>query len=427
MQPGAHPAPLLSQRNFSALWWGQLISILGDRLTYLALGGLLLEHTHRGSDARYPVLLAMLNNVMVAPVLLFAPFTGPWVDRMNLKRVLVLSDLCRALVVIAVPWAYAVTGHTGTTFALVFVLFTCNVFFLPAKSAITPEIVPPAQLLAANSLLSVAGIAATVVGALFGGWVVDHWGWPFALRLDAITYLISVGTLMMIRYAPGKHRASSSEVQWAGYLREVGQGWALVKRSAPVGLGLLTLSAVWMGGGFLQVAGNPHIQRAASVPGMERVGLLLCSLGLGSLLGTWWINTRGRNLPRPWLLGFGYILASGALVGFAVSSRFAVFAIAAFLVGAFIAPSFVLCETLLQEGVELHQRGRVFSARDFLMRLALLLSGLAAAWLTPLVGTRDTLIVCASLIGGIGVIALWWGNRNPELMRVGPPEGATTS
>ncbi|HTO91230.1 MAG TPA: MFS transporter [Candidatus Sulfotelmatobacter sp.] len=418
MQTGAHPTPLLRQRDFAALWWGQFISMLGDRLTYLALGGLLLEHTHRGTDSDYPVLLAMLNNVMVAPVLLFAPFTGPWVDRMNLKRVLVISDLCRALVVLGIPWAYTMGQRTGPTFALVFIMFTCNVLFLPAKSALTPEIVPAEQLLGANSLLSVAGIAATVVGALFGGYVVDHFGWPFAMRLDSLTYLVSVITLVLVRYSPERHAAQRPEVTWGGYLREVGEGWALIRRRAPVALGLVTLAAVWVGGGFLQVAGNPHIQRAASVPGMERVGLLLGSLGLGAMLGTWWINSRGKHLPRPMLLGAGYILASGALVAFAVSSRFAVFAIAALLVGAFIAPAFVLCETLLQEGVDLHQRGRVFSARDFLMRLALLLSGLAAAWLTPLVGTRDTLLVCAGLIAAIGMLALVWGRSNPGLMKL---------
>jgi MFS family permease len=417
MAPGERPPPLLRQHNFSALWWGQLISILGDRLTYLALGGLLLEHTHRGVDARYPVLLAMLNNVMVAPVLLFAPFTGPWVDRANLRHVLILSDLLRALVVLGIPALYAMTGHTASTFAMVFLLFTCNVFFLPAKSAITPEIVPPAQLLAANSLLSIAGIAATVVGALLGGWVVDHWGWAAAMRINSATYAVSVVSLALIHYAPSTHADGRPAISWRRYVHEVAEGWGLIRRSAPVGLGLITLSAVWIGGGFVQVAGNPHIQRAASVPGMQRVGVLLCTLGLGSLLGTWWINTRGRGVPRPLLLGFGYVLASGGLVAFAVTTRFAVFAIAAFLIGVFIAPAFVLCETLLQEGVELPQRGRVFSARDFLMRLALLLSGLVAAWLVRETGTRETMLVCAALVGGIGVLALIWGNRDPALMR----------
>src|SRR5881409_2723434 len=95
--------------NFSALWWGQLISILGERLTYLALVGLLAEHTHHFQDARSSLLLTLLANVMLAPVLLFAPFTGPWLDRRDLKRVVVYSDLLRSLLVLLIPIAYSAT------------------------------------------------------------------------------------------------------------------------------------------------------------------------------------------------------------------------------------------------------------------------------------------------------------------------------
>ena len=406
------------QRNFAALWWGQLISLLGDRLTYLALGGLLLEHTHRGSDEHYPVLLALLGNVMAAPVLLFSPFTGAWVDRMNLKRVLIISDVLRAVVVLAVPWTYALTGHTGTTFVLVFALFTCNVFFLPAKSAITPEIVPAGELLAANSLLSVAGIAATAIGALGGGWVVDHWGWPAAMQIDALTYLVSVGTIAAVRYRPADHRATVAPESARHYLREVREGWGAVRNNPHVGLALTALAAVWIGGGFMHVAGNQHIQKVASVPGMERVGVLLFVLGLGAGLGTWFVSTRGRKWPRPVLLGIGLILAGLTLIAFAVTRRFAVFAIAAFLIGTFAAPSFVLTETLLQEGTELLQRGRIFSLRDFVMRFAFILSVVAAGWLSRAFGGESTLLVAAGCLVVVGMLSLAWGRRHPVLMRV---------
>src|SRR5262245_66649189 len=118
---------------------------------------------------------------MLAPVLVFSPFTGAWVDRWNLRGVMVVSDALRAGMVALIPILYPFTHHTLPMYALVFGLFTCNVFFLPAKSAITPEIVPASQLLLANAWLAAAGIAATAVGALGGGWIVDHWGWSRAL------------------------------------------------------------------------------------------------------------------------------------------------------------------------------------------------------------------------------------------------------
>jgi MFS family permease len=340
---------LLRQRNFAALWWGQLISILGERLTYLALVGLLAEHTDHFRDAGSSWLLSVLANVMLAPILLLAPFTGAWVDRWNLKRVLIVSDILRAAIVLSIPYVYMRTHAMGLVFAQVFVLFTCNVFFLPAKSAITPDLVAPAQLLPANALLTFAGIASTAIGALAGGWVIDHWGWTRALEINAVTYLVSVGALALISYQPRVHEHEEHTRGWGGYLRDVAEGWKVLRSSSRVGLGLTALAAVWMGGGFLHVAGNQHIQRAASVPGMERLGVLMAALGLGAGLSTWWMNTRGRQAPRPIVLGTGLLLAAIGLAGFAASTIFAVFVAASFLVGAFVAPAFVLSETLLQE------------------------------------------------------------------------------
>ncbi len=426
MPEAVRSRPLLLQRDFASLWWGQLISILGDRLNYLALGGLLLEHTGRFADpTQSSILLGVLGNVMLAPVLLFAPFAGPWVDRWNHRSTMIVSDAIRCGLVLLVPLAYTATHHIGTTFTIVFLLFTCNVFFLPAKSAITPEIVPAEQLLAANTLLSIAGIAATAVGALFGGWLVDHLGWKTALWVDAATYVASVVSIALIRYRAPRHEAAPFTTV-SGYFREIGEGLLVVKRSAPVGLALTALAAVWVGGGFVHVAGNQHIQRAASVPGMERIGVLMAVLGVGSAAGTWFVNVRGRRVPRPWTLGAGLFLAGAWMVAFAVSTRFAVFAIAAFLVGFCISPAFVLTETLLQEGTDLRTRGRVFSLRDFGMRLGFQVAIWIAALLTPLFGTSAALVVAAVLVSLAGVLSIVWGQHAPELMRPGPGEAPRT-
>src|SRR6185436_14178318 len=106
----AAPPPLLRQRNFLSLFGGQLISISGERLTYLAILGLLAENTaHFQGETRSSLLLWLQGNVMVLPVLLFAPFTGPWVDRWNLKRVMVVSDALRGVIVALIPIVYGAT------------------------------------------------------------------------------------------------------------------------------------------------------------------------------------------------------------------------------------------------------------------------------------------------------------------------------
>ena len=408
--PAPSARPLLLQRDFAALWWGQLISLWGDRINYLALNGLVQQHTRDYHDpGQSSLMLSLHGTVSVLPVLMFAPFAGPWVDRWNLRHVLIVSDVLRALLVLVIPAVYAATHHAAPVWTLVFLMFTCNVFFLPAKSAMTPEIVPREQLLAANTLLAVAGIAGTVLGFAMGGWGVDHWGWSVALTLDAITYGVSVISLALVRYRPQLRQAV--EVTARGYGRELMDGLAVVRRSPPVGLALTALGAVWLGGGFVQVAGIQHIQRAASIPGAERIAGLGGAFGLGAALATWWVNARGRHLPRAAVLGTGMILAGVWLVCLAVSTRYAVFAIAAFLVGACIAPAFVLTETLVQEGTDLRQRGRVFSLRDFAMRALLLVSLAVATLLTPLLGTSATLVVAAACVASAGVLALLWRGR----------------
>lgn len=411
----AHRPPLLKQRDFASLWGGQLISILGERLNFLALQGLLLQHTKAFHDLRQSsVLLGWLGTVMLLPVLLFAPFVGPWVDRWNLRRTLLVSDTLRAMLVLLIPFGYAATHSVTVVFAAVFVLFTCNVFFLPAKSAMTPEIVPADQLLAANTLLSIAGIVATGIGALMGGWLVDHRGWKFVMWLNSATYLVSVGSLALIRYR-ARPRPVRDDTAPGGYLREILEGLDVVRRSPKVGLALVALGAVWAGGGFLQVAGIPHIQRAANVPGTERIALLMAAFAVGAALGTWFVNARARTLPRPLVLGAGLAAAGAFVAVIAVTKMFVAFAGAAFMVGLCAAPAFVLTETLLQEGAELSQRGRVFSLRDFAMRGTSQLSLWVAAAATLLLGTKVALLIAAAVVSGAGALALAWGRRSPEL------------
>jgi MFS family permease len=409
------PRPLLLQRNYFSLFSGQLVSISGERLTYIALVKLLADYTaHFQGAARSSFLLWLLGFAMLLPVLLFAPFTGAWVDRMNLRRVMISSDSLRALFVILIPVIYLTTHQIGYVFLLVFALFTCNVFFLPAKSAITPEIVPPSQLLLANTLLALAGMIGTGFTPI-GGWIVDHLGWGPALYVNGATYVVSVIALALIVYRPAIHHAERAAISVRSYVHEVAEGWRMVRVTRRLWVPLAALGAIWVGGGFLNVAGNQHIQHAAGAVDVgERLGVLMLVLVVGSALATWWVNTHGRAFPRHVTLAAGLALAAVGLVAFAVSTRFAVFAGAGFIVGVGAAPAFVLPETMLQEGTELRQRGRVFSARDFLMRLMFLGGQTVAGVAVPFIGTGTTMLVAAGMMVLVGVLAFVMGARNSE-------------
>src|SRR5262249_5166350 len=160
------------------------------------------------------------------------------------------------------------------------------------------------------SLLALAGVAATFLGSLLGGVVVDHWSWEAALVLDAISYLISVVSLALIRYHPSPPPARPAGTL-RGYLRVGAEGGEVGQRKRTVGRAMTSLGAVWIGGGVLHVAGNPHIQRAASEPGMERLGVLLACLAAGGVISTLWLNGPGKRFNATRLLGEGLMLSGG--------------------------------------------------------------------------------------------------------------------
>jgi len=406
--------PLFRQRNFAALWWGQFVSLTGERVAYLALVGMISEHTGGFRDPRSSWLLSALANVMVAPVLLFAPFAGAWIDRWNLRRVVVVCDVIRATLIVLIPFTYVASGgHLLPMYGWLFLLFTTGVFFLPAKSALTPEIVPRTQLLAANTWLSAAGIAAAALGSLAGGWMVDRWGWSRALILNGVTYGLSALALSAIRYDPARHEAHSASPTLRGYLSEVREGWSAVRASATIGMALVTLAAVWLAGGFLHVAGNLHIQNVARSPGMGRLGVLLGVLGMGAAVSAAWLNTRGGRRRPAVLLAATLCVAGLGLLVFALSTHFAMLAVAAFLVGLGAAPALMVTETALQVATEPGLRGRVFATRDFLMRSALLASVSLAGAMTRAVGARPALLVCAAIVAAVGTAVAAWARRQP--------------
>jgi MFS family permease len=349
--------------------------------------------------------------VMLAPALLFSPFVGAWIDRRNLKRLVVLSDALRGAVILLVPVVYRLGGGLALVYSLLFLLFTCGVVFLPAKSALTPELVPRSQWLAANTWLTVCGIIAAGVGSLGGGWLVDHWGWALALDLNGATYLASASAMTLIRYRPGARPPACRATGARDQLLQLREGWTTVRRTPTVGLALAALGVAWWCGGFLHVAGNLHVQRVASAPGTERIAVLMTMAGLGGGLGAWWINTHHGPGPRPRQIAAAVVVAGAGLTLFALSTRFVMLAVAALLMGLAAGPVLLVGETLLQEAVPHGLRGRVFGMRDFAMRLVLLASVAGAGWCTPALGTRRALLLCGGLAVAAGLLMLGRARR----------------
>jgi hypothetical protein len=416
----------LARPAFRGLLAGQVVSIAGDRLNYLALVALLSAHAVRVPDGGDRAsLLALLAWAMLGPSLVVSPWAGALVDRWPLVRTLLVTDFLRAFVVAAIPFAYAATGALAPVFALVALSFTLNAFFLPARSALPPHLVRPEELVAGNAMLILGGVVATLLGTVGGGPLVDRLAPPVALWLDAATYGVSVIALATILRATGEARpAPPSKLAGnvvTGAFGDTREGWRIALGTPAARLPLAAAMATWIAGGVLHVSGTTHVQQGGtSVTGL---GLLLGALALGAFTGTAAALGRERRSAalaaagrpdRRGLLVLGLVGSGLGLLAFAATHAVGVMAIAGFVVGLFAAPVFFLAETALQEAVPAGTRARVFAARDVLSRGSFLVTAAVAAPLSRARGDAFVIAAGALLLVLLGVLVPLLGRRGGE-------------
>ena len=408
---GAVSLRLFRLPSFRALWIGQLISIFGDRFTYLALLALVVE---RASDPKNPAPeLAWIPIASFLPAILFGPWIGALVDTWNTRTTLLVSDALRGILVLAIIPAVEWHG-LPVAFALVFLLYLVNTFFLPARSAILPDLVPNDSLVEANSLATLAGILATIAGSFLAGALIERSGWRIGFILDAATYFVSVGALAFIRVAPRvRPRLEGGPVRIYGALaRDVHEG-ARIALASPQVLGSIgTVALLWVAGGALHVS-MPMVIAGRGGGVISGLGAALGCAAAGMVAGTLLLAWRGRARSPEARIGVGLAGAGLALLSFAVLKNTAALAAAAFFAGVFIAFLLVTTESAIQESVGPEARARVFALRDFLARGGVLASAgvlglmLKRGWLSPAatVGAAGSILLLGGIWGGVKGLA----------------------
>lgn len=422
----AHAVRALARdRNYVSLWIGQFVSIFGDRFTYLALLAVVVA---RARDPQNPAAeLALLPLASFLPTILFGPWIGAVVDRSDTRRVLILSDLARGVAVLAMIPA-TIYGGLPALFALVFALYVANTFFLPARSAIVPLLVPAERLTEANSLATFAGVAATIAGSLAGGALIDRFGWAWGFALDAATYFVSVLALWRIRLAPGAAApvsgAAAASVDAAGadaasvdaagvavryrrLLSEIREGFSILLRTPRAWMVTITVMLLWMAGGVLHVTVPILAGAGAGESGSvaRGVGSLIAAAAVGMVVGTLGIAARGAVASPGIRLSAGLLGTGASLAAFAFVPGGAAAVGVAFLAGFFVALLLVTAETALQEAIAVEARGRVFALRDMAARIAVLATaGTAGAVVARGLPPRTAVLAAGALLAFTGLV-----------------------
>lgn len=379
--------------GISRLLFGQAISAVGSQVTFMAIP-LIAVLTLGATPAGMGVLGAVDN----LPYLLFGLWIGVFVDRTARRRVMVASDLMRALAVLSVPVAF-VTGTLSFVHLCIvaFIVGLGNIAFDVACQAHLPELVEEEHLVSANGVLQTSAGLASVGAPGLVGLLIKLAGAPVSMVIDAVTYIVSAVSLAGIQQ-PEHPRPVEDSTTW----QQIREGLEVV-RSDPrlVGLGgAAAMVSIGMNAAFAVL-----VFYLANARGFDSVmiGLIFLTFGVGGAVGALTASALSTRLGVGPVLMAGPILGALGLVLVATADGRGVVGLAELFAGALLLGLGLMAQQVLAAGVRQRLapervRGRVLGTLRFLewgsMPLGSLLGGTLGEW----TGSLPTLVVSAAFV-----------------------------
>jgi predicted MFS family arabinose efflux permease len=297
---GTMKTPLRQHPDFLRLWAGQAVSQLGSSVSIVGLP--LTAVVALGAS---PFQMGLLTGFGGLAILLFSPLAGAWADRFRRRRILILADVARGAALATIPLAAVL--HRLSLGQLYFVAAAnaaFSVFFNVTYQAYLPSLVGPDKVLEANSRLNSTESAAEIVGPGLTGLLVQLLTAPVAILLDAVSFLGSALSLLLIRSPEQRPDRSPHHKLGAEIAEGLHAAWhnpllrTLMKRTGTLYFFMGFLSSLY----FIYA-----VRQLGLSPGL--VGILISIGGASSLLGAF----AAERLVRTF--GFGPTLVTCSVVG----------------------------------------------------------------------------------------------------------------
>ena len=398
----------LRSRNYRLFFGGQSVSLIGTWITRIATSWLVYRLT--GSV----LLLGVVGFCGQIPTLLFAPFTGVLVDRMDRHRILVVTQILSMIQSFALA-ALVFTGQISVAWVLVLQVAQgiINAFDTPARQAFVVEMVEDrADLPNAIALNSMMVNASRIIGPGIGGLVIAAVGEGWCFFADGVSYIAVIVSLLVMdvvrRQIPPRNTSM---------MEELATGFRYVWQFLPV-RSALTLLAIVSTMGMPYTVLMPAIALKLLHGGPHTLGFLMTASGVGALLGALYLASRRSVLGLGRVMIFSTALFGTGLVAFSFSRVLWLSLLILPLVGAGMMVTMAASNTIIQTIVEEKLRGRVmaFFAMAFLgtAPIGSLIAGVVADRIGP---TRTV------TIGGVLclVASAWFATRLPLLRQIVRP------
>lgn len=432
---GGSALAVFRNRPFLLLWLSQLTTQVGGNMVLYGLTVLVREST--GSNTVVSILIL----TFLAPAVIFSALAGVYVDRFDRRRVLVVTNVVRAALFVAL-------AVLDQSIALVLVLNVAvsiaTTFFAPAELSMIPLLVPRSQLTAANGIFLLTLNAAFAIGFAMLGPLVAIVASPTALILVvAILYLVAAAFCWTLPAAPpglvagidgARDDAGEAVGAVAAQLRE---GVAYVRANPIVSWGLLYLGIAASIVGVLGVLGPGFAENVLGLRPRDFVVVVL-PLGVGVVVGALAVNLLQASVPRRRLIETGLIVLGVALVLITVAGPIAqlvrdvndqvpapdisgfvsvltVVVAIAFVAGVAYAAVGIPAQTELQSEIPPAVRGRVFGILNMLVSVGSFVPIIVVGPISDAIGTMPVVLVSALVVLGVGVAS--------TTLRRGPLDG----
>jgi DHA3 family macrolide efflux protein-like MFS transporter len=387
---------ILRQRPFRTLWLAQFVSVFGDVLALFGVINLITFRMHGTA-----VQVTAVTIAFALPLAVVGPVAGVFVDRWNVKRLMIASDLIRAVLILALVLARDVRG-----ICVIFVLLSAvSSFFAPAQTVTLRTLVPAEGLMAANALMSQNFYVVRIFAPSLAALLIVALGENACFYLDSLSFLFSAAMLSTLIIArPDTETSGKTLKAFAG---DFLAGNRFIFTHSGLSLVFMAMAVAM----FVLSSFSPLISiyiRDLLHAGPFSFGVISSMVGVGLILGTQVVNRVARNRAPATVVMSG-LLGLGVGVAFlGIFKDVPVAALGTFAMGLSVALVLVPAQTMAQRETPSNMMGRVSSSFLSLISLAQVLGLMLSGFLAQIMGVLLLFVASATLLALISVAGYFW-------------------
>jgi MFS family permease len=419
---------LMHRRAFRNLWIGHTISVFGDQVTLLAIPIIAVLVLHAE-----PEQMGLLTAAGLLPHLLFSLPAGVWLDRVHRRRRLMIwTDILRALIIGSIAVAYALGGLTLIQlFVVTFLVGTCAVLFDIAWNTLFVSVVERDDYVSANSLFNGSRSLSFVAGPSVGGALIQFLTAPIAVVVDALSYLVSALFLGRVEVTEPAVEPTTERMRTqlkTGLSFIFGDG---IMRTTLLSAATLNFFNLGFTALFILYVTSPAPGASAGELGLGispgELGLVLGAGAVGGIIGALTAATVGRRIGigRAFVVGLIIFPVSMIIVPLLAPGTPVIVVLAGLFVMEFFAGLGVMildvnAGAIIPARTPDRIRSRVMGAWRFVNMGIRPIGALFGGFLGGVIGVREALFV-TTILACSGVL---WLIRSPVLGLRGVPDAA---